>query len=96
LGESNALKGNYEMRPMRLDREKDNYLFRWGAGVLSSAGIPTTALRATAKLGSAPTVYLPVLFSQDGSYSFVLYSNGPMRLKRLAIANRDGTAVQDF
>jgi hypothetical protein len=41
-------------------------------------------------------VYLPVLFSQDGAYSFVLYSNGPMRLKSLAIANRDGTAVQDF
>jgi hypothetical protein len=41
-------------------------------------------------------VYLPVLFSQDGSYSFVLYSNGPMRLKRLAIIKPDGTTVQDF
>jgi hypothetical protein len=92
----NALKGNYQMRPTRLNREGGNYLFRWGVGVLSNAGIPTSALRARAKLGSTPTVYLPVLFSQDGAYSFVLYSNGPMRLKRLAIANRDGTAVQDF
>lgn len=92
----NALIGNYRMVPMRLNREGDNYFFRWGAGVLSSAGIPPTALRATAKLGSAPTVYLPVLFSQDGSYSFVLYSNGPMRLKRLAIIKPDGTTVQDF
>ena len=92
----NALKGNYQMRPKRLNREGDNYLFRWGVGELSNAGIPTTALRARAKLSNAPTVYLPVLFSQDGAYNFVLYSNGPMRLKRLAIANRDGTAVQDF
>jgi hypothetical protein len=41
-------------------------------------------------------VYLPVVFSQDGSYSFVLHSNGPMRLKRLAIIKSDGTTVQDF
>jgi hypothetical protein len=92
----NAIMGNYQMRPTRLNREGDNYLFRWGVGVLSNTGIPTSALRARAKLGSAPTVYLPVLFSQEGAYSFVLYSNGPIRLKRLAIVKRNGTPVQEF
>jgi hypothetical protein len=92
----NAMKGNYQMRPTRLDREGDNYLFRWGGGLLNIARIPPTALRAKAKLISTPTVYLPVLFSQDGAYSFVLYSNGPIRLKRLAIVKRDGAPVQEF
>jgi hypothetical protein len=92
----NALKGNYQMRPKRFNRQGDNYLFRWGVGVLSNAGIPTSALRARAKLDGTPTVYLPVFFSQDGAYNFVLYSNGPMRLKRLAIVKRDGTTVEDF
>ncbi len=92
----NAIKGNYQMRPTRLNREGDNYLFRWGVGLLSTAGIPPTALRAKAKLNSTPTVYLPVFFSRDGAYSFVLYSNGPIRLKRLAIVKRDGTLVQEF
>jgi len=92
----NAIRGNYQMRPTRLNREGDNYLFRWGVGVLSNAGIDPTALRAKAKLNSTPTVYLPVLFSRDGAYSFVLYSNGPIRLQRLAILKRDGTPVQEF
>lgn len=92
----NAIMGNYQMRPRRLAREGNNYVFRWGVGVLRNAGIPTTALRARAKLNSTPTVYLPVLFSRDRAYSFVLYSNGPIRLKRLAIVKRDGTPVQEF
>lgn len=92
----NALKGNYQMKPTHLDRQGDTYLFRWGIGVLNHAGIPLAALRARATLDSAPTVYLPVLFSQDGAYSFVLYSTGSIRLQRLAIVKRDGTPVQEF
>jgi flagellar basal-body rod modification protein FlgD len=92
----NAIKGNYQMRPTRLSREGVNYFFSWGVGLISNAGIPLTALRAKAKLNSTPTVYLPVLFSRDETYSFVLYSNGPIRLKRLAIVKRDGTPVQEF
>jgi flagellar basal-body rod modification protein FlgD len=92
----NAIKGNYQMRPTRLSREGDNFLFSWGVGLLSNAGIPLTALRAKAKLKKTPTVYLPVLFSRDGTYSFVLYSNGSIRLKRLAIVKRDGTPVKEF
>ena len=84
------------MRPTRLAREGNNYVFRWSVGVLSNVGIPPRALRARAKLNSTPTVYLPVFFSRDGTYSFVLYSNGPILLKRIAVEKRDGTPVQEF
>jgi hypothetical protein len=92
----NALKGNYQMKPKRLIRVGDTYLFRWGVAVVNNADIPVTALRARAKLSSNPTVYLPVLFSREGVYSFFFYSNGLMRLQRLAIIRSDGTAVKEF
>ncbi len=92
----NAIRGNYQMRPKRLNRDGNNYLFRWGVGVLRNANIDPNSLRAKAWLNSKGTVYLPVLFSQDKAYSFVLYSNGPIRLKRLAIVKGNGTPVQEF
>ena len=92
----NAIQGNYQMKPKQLNLEGKYYLFRWGIGVLSNAGIDPNSLRAKARLNSKGTVYLPVLFSQDKAYSFVLYSNGPIRLKRLAIVKGNGTPVQEF
>jgi hypothetical protein len=94
-----ARRRNYQMQPLRFRTGRNKWSeFAWGVAVLDNLRIDPRQLRALATLNRAgeATEQLPVWFAEAESYTLVLDSNMPLRLRTFQVRAANGSRVMDL